>query len=91
MPILQNVLIEAEGDTVTLTTTNLDLGICCRIKATITSPGRITLPIKKLGSIIRSLSAQEATVEITGKDRVKISSGSSVFTIAGLPADQFPP
>ncbi len=46
MPILQNVLIEAEGDTVTLTTTNLDLGICCRIKATVSSPGRITLPIK---------------------------------------------
>jgi len=37
MPILQNVLIEAEGDTITLTTTNLDLGICCRIKASVSS------------------------------------------------------
>jgi DNA polymerase-3 subunit beta len=91
MPILQNVLIEAEGDTVTLTTTNLDLGICCRIKATVTSPGRITLPIKKLVPIVRSLSQAETSVELTGKDRVKITSGSSVFQIAGLPADQFPP
>jgi DNA polymerase-3 subunit beta len=91
MPILQNVLIEAEGDTVTLTTTNLDLGICCRIKATVTSPGRITLPIKKLVPIVRSLSQAETAVELTGKDRVKITSGSSVFQIAGLPADQFPP
>ena len=91
MPILQNVLIEAEGDTVTLTTTNLDLGICCRIKATVSSPGRITLPIKKLVPIVRSLSQAETSVELTGKDRVKITSGSSVFQIAGLPAEQFPP
>ncbi len=91
MPILQNVLIEAEGDTITLTTTNLDLGICCRIKANISSPGRITLPVKKLVPIIRALSGAETTVELTGKDRVKITSGSSVFHVAGLPADQFPP
>jgi DNA polymerase-3 subunit beta len=86
MPILQN-----EGDTVTLTTTNLDLGICCRIKAAVSSPGRITLPVKKLVPIIRALSSAETIVELTGKDRVKITSGSSVFQIAGLPADQFPP
>jgi DNA polymerase-3 subunit beta len=91
MPILQNVLIEAEGDTVTLTTTNLDLGICCRIKASVSSPGRITLPVKKLVPIIRALSSADTIVELTGKDRVKITSGSSVFQIAGLPADQFPP
>jgi len=91
MPILQNVLIEAEGDTITLTTTNLDLGICCRIKAAVSSPGRITLPVKKLVPIIRALSSAETIVELTGKDRVKITSGSSVFQIAGLPADQFPP
>jgi len=91
MPILQNVLIEAEGDTITLTTTNLDLGICCRIKASVSSPGRITLPVKKLVPIIRALSSSDTIVELTGKDRVKITSGSSVFQIAGLPADQFPP
>ena len=31
MPILSNVLIEAEKDLVSLTTTNLDLGIRCRV------------------------------------------------------------
>jgi DNA polymerase-3 subunit beta len=69
MPILQNVLIEAEGDIVSLTTTNLDLGICARIKATVSSPGKITLPIKRLVPIIRSLPSGDATLELTGKDR----------------------
>ena len=67
MPILQNVLIEAEGDTITLTTTNLDLGICCRIKASVSSPGRITLPVKKLVPIIRALSSSDTIVELTVK------------------------
>jgi len=91
MPILQNVLIEAEGDIVTLTTTNLDLAICCRIKASVSTPGRITLPVKRLVPITRALSSAETVVELTGKERVKITSGNSVFQVAGLPADQFPP
>ena len=55
------------------------------------SPGRITLPVKKLVPIVRALSSSDTIVELTGKDRVKITSGSSVFQVAGLPADQFPP
>jgi hypothetical protein len=41
MPILGNVLIEAEGDTISLTTTNLDLGIRCGIKAQVEESGAI--------------------------------------------------
>ncbi len=90
MPILSNVLIEAEGDTVSLTTTNLDLGIRCRIKASVTSGGAITLPVKKLATIVRSLPAIDTVVEISGQNRVRVTSGASQFQIMGLPADQFP-
>lgn len=90
MPILSNVLIEAEGDTVSLTTTNLDLGIRCRIKASVTSGGAITLPVKKLATIVRSLPQVDTTVEISGQNRVKVISGASQFQIMGMPADQFP-
>ena len=54
-PILSNVLIEAEKDDVSLTTTNLDLGIRCRIKADIKEGGAVTLPVKRLASIVREL------------------------------------
>ena len=90
MPILSNVLIEAEGDTVSLTTTNLDLGIRCRIKASVTSGGAITLPVKKLATIVRALPQQDTVVEISGQNRVKITSGASQFQVMGMPADQFP-
>jgi DNA polymerase-3 subunit beta len=55
MPVLSNVLIEAEGDHLDLTTTNLDLGIRCRIKATVSQAGSVTLPVRRLASIVREL------------------------------------
>ncbi|MDR2983071.1 MAG: DNA polymerase III subunit beta [Puniceicoccales bacterium] len=90
MPILGNVLIQAEGDTVSLTTTNLDLGIRARIKAEVSTTGSITLPVKKLATIVRALPSNDTTVELSGQNRVKITSGGSVFQIMGLAADQFP-
>ena len=51
MPILSNVLIEAEKDVISLTTTNLDLGIRCRIKADVKESGSVTLPVKRLATL----------------------------------------
>ena len=53
MPILSNVLIEAEKDGITLTTTNLDLGIRAKIKAEVKETGAVTLPVKRLAGIVR--------------------------------------
>jgi len=41
MPILQNVLIEAREGLIHLTTTNLDLGIKCSVKAEVTDEGSV--------------------------------------------------
>ena len=55
MPILGNVLIEAKGDHLSLTTTNLDMGIRCHIMAEISKEGSITLTVRKLATIIKEL------------------------------------
>ena len=91
MPFLNNVLIEAEGDTISLTTTNLDLGIRVRVKAEVSMSGSITLPVKLLNTIVSALANKELTVEISGTNRVRITSGGSTFNIIGLAAEGFPP
>ena len=63
MAVLNNVLIKAEGGNVMLTTTNLELGIRCSIKAEVEEPGDITLPVKKLAAIINAMPQQEVVVE----------------------------
>ncbi|MDR3274350.1 MAG: DNA polymerase III subunit beta [Puniceicoccales bacterium] len=89
MPILSNVLIEAAGGEVAFTTTNLDLGVRCKVKANVEAEGSITLPAKKLATIIRSLPSETVNFELNGL-RAHISSGGSNFEIMGLLAKDFP-
>ncbi|MDR2435826.1 MAG: DNA polymerase III subunit beta [Puniceicoccales bacterium] len=89
VPILSNVLIEAVGDEVAFTTTNLDLGIRCKVRANVSSGGAITLPAKKVATIVRSLPSETVNFELSNT-RVCISSGSSNFELMGLPAKDFP-
>jgi len=91
MPILSNVLIEADKDQVSLTTTNLDLGIRCKIKAEIKEPGSVTLPVKRLASIVRELPNVDVVLDASPNHQVKLSSGGSTFKIMGIGKEEFPP
>ncbi|KAF0093539.1 MAG: DNA polymerase III subunit beta [Puniceicoccaceae bacterium 5H] len=91
MPILSNVLINAEDGHITLTTTNLDLGIRCQIRSEVTEKGTITLPVRKLATIVRDLPSLDVEVETYSNQQAKISSGTSTFRIMGISADEFPP
>lgn len=91
MPILSNVLIEAEEGHISLTTTNLDLGIRCRIKAEVSDTGSITLPVRKLATIVKELPVNEVFLETSKKNQAKITSGGSLFKIMGISSEEFPP
>ncbi len=91
MPILSNVLIEAEKDSITLTTTNLDLGIRARIKADVKEPGSVTLPVKRLSTIVRELPNVDVSVDASPNHQVKLTSGGSTFRIMGIGKEEFPP
>jgi DNA polymerase-3 subunit beta len=91
MPILSNVLIEAEKDNISLTTTNLDLGIRCRIKAEVKESGAVTLPVKRLAGIVRELPNVDVVFDASPNHSVKLTSGGSTFRIMGIGKDEFPP
>ena len=91
MPILSNVLIEAEKDVVSVTTTNLDLGIRCRMKADVKENGAVTLPVKRLASIVREMPNVDVALDASPNHQVKLSSGGSTFRIMGIGREEFPP
>jgi DNA polymerase-3 subunit beta len=91
MPILSNVLIEAEKDQISLTTTNLDLGIRCKIKADVKETGAVTLPVKRLAGIVRELPNVDVTFDASPNHQVKLTSGGSTFRIMGIGKEEFPP
>ncbi|MDR0393051.1 MAG: DNA polymerase III subunit beta [Puniceicoccales bacterium] len=89
LPILGNVLLNAKDNTLELTTTNLDMGIRCSVKADVQNEGRIALPARKLASIIKAL--PEADVELDcSQNQAKIISGRSKFRLMGMNDTEFP-
>ena len=90
MPILSNVLIEAEKDYIALSTTNLDLGIRCKIKAEVKESGSVTMPVKRLAGIVRELPNVDVSLDVAANHQVKLSSGGSHFKIMGIGAEEFP-
>ena len=91
MPILQNVVIEAKDGLVRLTTTNLDLGARCSIKANVSDQGSITLPVKEVGRIVRELADMEVSVETADNTKATISTRGSIFNVIGMDSKEFPP
>ena len=91
MPILQNVLLQASKDSVFLTTTNLDLGINCCVKAEVEKEGTVTLPVRELSKIVRELADIEVDVETSDGTKVSISTRGSTFNLVGMDSKEYPP
>jgi DNA polymerase-3 subunit beta len=90
LPILTNALLEADETGLTLTTTDLNVGIRCRVEARVEKTGAITIPARKLVSIIRELMNSEVIIEVDAKNAASIRCGSSFFKIFGLPKEEYP-
>lgn len=90
MPILSNVLIEASGERIFLTATDLEVGMKSSYATNVIKEGKITVSAKKLFEIIKELSATELIFSTKDNDWVEIRSGKAHFTIVGLSPDEFP-
>lgn len=91
LPILSNVLLEAENNTLSLTATDLDIGICSTIPVQLEQAGAITVPARKFFDIVKALPEDsEITLSMKKNNFVNIKSGKAQFKIIGLPKEEFP-
>jgi len=90
LPVLANVLLETEGGRLTLSATNLEIGIVARVGAKVEREGSLTVPVKVLSQFVGNLPGTEvATLEETAQS-LSISCGGYKVKIKGLPASDFP-
>lgn len=88
LPVLSNILIEADDGAVRMSGTDLDTAVSVRVAADVAEPGAITAPAKKLQEIAREL---PGAVEFsTQGDAISIASGRTKYRLNGLPRDEFP-
>ncbi len=92
IPILANVLIEAEGSNVTFRATDLDIEVMDRAPAQVERAGATTVSAITLHEIVRKL-PDGAMVQLTddgANGRLTVQAGRSTFTLATLPKEDFP-
>ncbi|RUM43093.1 MAG: DNA polymerase III subunit beta, partial [Desulfurobacterium sp.] len=89
IPILSNILLEAEDNILRLTATNLEIGVSTLIDCEVVEPGRTTINAQKAAKLFSSLTGEELEVE-TDDNRLIVKSANSRFSLAILPPDEFP-
>ncbi len=89
IPILANVLIEADGDKVKLLATDLEVGLRSTCAAAVSKSGSLTLPAKKLYEIIKALPDTDIRIE-EDKNGVKVAADRFDSRMQTLPREDFP-
>ena len=92
IPILANVLIEAEGATVSFRATDLDIEVVDKTPAMVERAGATTVGAHTLHEIVRKLpdGAMVELVDDGAPGRLEVNAGRSNFSLATLPKEDFP-
>ena len=89
LPVLANILIEAEKTGVILSATNLEIGLRITVGGKVTEEGALTVPARSLGEFVASLGTESVGMESAG-ERLKVTGGRGVGWFAGIAASEFP-
>ena len=90
MPVLSNVLITARNNRLSLTGTDLEVELVSTREQQVAQAGEITVPGRKFLDILKALPERVEVTITTDGDRHVIRAGRSRFTLATLPAAEFP-
>ena len=90
MPILSNVLLVARDGVLSVTATDLEVELVAQTELEVETGGEITVSGRKLLDICRALPEGAAIEIIASAEKLNVRSGRSRFTLATLPATEFP-
>ncbi len=90
IPILSNFLVEVEGETLTITATDLDQAIRTSTAVKVKKPGSCTIPARKLYDYIKLLPGGEISIKLLENHWVQIRSGRSNTKMVGMARANYP-
>jgi DNA polymerase-3 subunit beta len=91
LPILANVLLETDGDTVRLTATDLEVGARVSVPARVAGKGAVTVSARKLAEIVKELPAADLALRVQDNASVALKCGTASYKLVGMAPDDFPP
>jgi DNA polymerase III subunit beta len=90
IPILSNLLVEAKGNRLNITATDLELSIRTSCEAKVKREGAGTIPAKKLLELVRLLPEGEIKVKLLENHWVEIVSDRKKYKLVGMAKENFP-
>ena len=90
IPILSNIVIDAQKDHLELLATDLEVGIRTTCEAKVTKPGSVALSARRLYDIVRYLPDAEVRLKSEESSWTQITCQKARFRIVGLSRDDFP-
>src|SRR6202047_130961 len=90
IPILSNLLVEAKGNRLNITATDLELSIRTSCEAKVKKEGAGTIPAKKLLELVRLLPEGEIKVRLLENHWVEIVSERKKYKLVGMAKENFP-
>jgi DNA polymerase-3 subunit beta len=90
IPILSNFLIEADGDRLNITATDLDQAIRTSAAAKVKKPGACTIPARKLYDYVKLLPDGDISIKLLDNHWVQIRSGRSNTKMVGMARANYP-
>jgi DNA polymerase-3 subunit beta len=90
MPVLANVLLSVRDGRLSITATDLEVELVAATEVTVQVAGDITVPGRKFLDILRALPERAAVALTVEGEKVVIKAGRSRFSLASLPAAEFP-
>ena len=90
LPVLANFLLVAREGSLSVTGTDMEVELIGSVDADVGQEGEITVPARKLLDIVRALPDGSAITFAVKDDKATMSAGRSRFTLATLPATEFP-
>lgn len=88
--ILNNVLLDAEGKDLKLTSTNLELGVEIIIPAKVEKKGKITIPADVLNNFLSNISGNDKIILEVKNNNLEIYTNNNSTLIKGQPTEDFP-
>ncbi len=90
MPVLINVLLDAQKDRLKVFATNLEVSLTDEIKADVTTPGKVAVSAKSLFDIIKEM--PDGMIQLVKQENnwLKLTQGKSVFNIVGISPEEYP-
>lgn len=90
LPILSHILLTAQEGRITLSATDLDLGVTTSCEAHVKESGSVAVPAKLLSEIVSKLPGAPVQLKASSDGRIHLSCGRARFELSSLPAEEFP-